>query len=115
MRLQQWALALPLLLSSTLAADTNTTSPRVILAQPFHPPQVFRNLNLVRNINLEKSYARETVNVVFENVSPEPQEEYFLPFEKGTIGRVGGVEVKDRKVPERVGYRSELVEIDPFR
>ena len=113
MRLLQWAV---LGLLSLTAADVNLThESRNIIPQTFKPPQHFRNVNLVRNINLEKSYARETINVVIENVDKEPQSEYYLPFEQGVIGRVGGVEVKDKKQPDREGFRAEVAEIDPFR
>lgn len=113
MRLLQWAL---LGLISLTTADSNLThESRNILPETFKPPQHFRNVNLVRNINLEKSYARETVNVVIENVDKEPQSEYYLPFEQGIIGRVGGVEVKDKKDPNRGGFIAEAAEIDPFR
>ena len=72
-------------------------------------------MNLVKNINLEKSYARETINVVIENVDKAAQSEYYLPFEQGTLGRVGGVEVRDKKEPEKGGFLAEVVEIDPYR
>jgi oligosaccharyltransferase complex subunit alpha (ribophorin I) len=111
MRLLQWA-TLGLLTLTT--ADSNLThESRNILPSTFKPPQHFRNVNLVRNINLEKSYARETINVVIENVDKAPQSEYYLPFEQDTIGRVGGVEVRDKKTPEKGGFRAEVVEFDP--
>lgn len=120
MRLLQWALVALIPLT---AADSNLThESRQILDQTFKPPQHFRNVNLVRNINLEKSYARETINVVIENISEEPQSEYYLPFEQGVIGRVGGVEVRDKKEKdakdskdaERSVFGVEIAEIDPF-
>lgn len=111
MRLLQWA-TLGLLTLTT--ADSNLThESRNILPSTFKPPQHFRNVNLVRNINLEKSYARETINVVIENVDKAAQSEYYLPFEQGTIGRVGGVEVRDKKTPEKGGFQAEVVEFDP--
>ena len=113
MRLLQWAFFGLLTLTN---ADSNLThSSRNILPSTFKPPQHFRNVNLVRNINLEKSYARETINVVIENVDKAAQSEYYLPFEQGTIGRVGGVEVRDKKEPEKGGFLAEVVEIDPYR
>jgi oligosaccharyltransferase complex subunit alpha (ribophorin I) len=112
MRLLQWA-TLGLLTLTT--ADSNLThESRNILPSTFKPPQHFRNVNLVRNINLEKSYARETINVVIENVDKAPQSEYYLPFEQDTIGRVGGVEARDKKTPEKGGFQAEVVEIDPY-
>ena len=113
MRLIEWAF---LGLIALTSADSNLThSSRNILPSTFKPPAHFRNVNLVRNVNLEKSYARETINVMIENVSKEPQSEYFLPFEPGTIARVGAVEVKDKKEPERTGFVAELAEVDPLR
>lgn len=113
MRLSQWAL---LGLTSIVSADLNgTLESRNILPSTFKPPPHFRNVNLVRNINLEKSYPRETINVVVENLDVAPQSEYYLPFEQGTIERVGGLEVKDKKEPERIGFGVKIVEIDPHR
>jgi hypothetical protein len=113
MRLLQWAL---LGITGAVVAQSNTTGEsRNILTSPFTPPQHFRNVNLVRNINLEKSYPRETINVVIENVDQQAQAEYFVPFEQGLIGRVGGLEVKDKKDPGRKGFSVDVVGIDPFR
>jgi hypothetical protein len=113
MRSLQWAI---LGLTTLASADLNETYElRNILPTAFKPPQHFRNVNLVRNINLEKSYARETINVVIENIDAAPQSEYYLPFEQGTLGRVGGLEVKDKKEPERTGFLAETVEVDPYR
>jgi oligosaccharyltransferase complex subunit alpha (ribophorin I) len=113
MRLLSWSLAA---LVTYASADSNLTQEsRNILPSTFKPPQHFRNVNLVRNINLEKSYPRETINVVIENIDAQPQSEYFVPFEQGTLGRVGGLEVKDKKDPERTGFVAEVVEVDPYR
>ncbi|CAK4025271.1 oligosaccharyltransferase subunit alpha like [Lecanosticta acicola] len=113
MRLLSWALLG--LSTSAAAADVNTThESRNILSSTFAPPKHFRNVNLVRNINLEKSYPRETLNVVIENVDKEAQREYFLPFEQGTLGRIGGLEVRDKKEAEKSGvFGVEIVGIDP--
>ena len=40
---------------------------------------------------------RETVNIVVSNVDKKPQSEYYLPFEYDTIGKIGGIEVRDKK------------------
>ncbi|KAF2772658.1 Ribophorin I [Teratosphaeria nubilosa] len=112
MRLLRWAL---LGLTSLASADMNQThGSRRILPSTFKPPQHWRNVNLVRNINLEKSYPRETINVVVENIDAAPQSEYYLPFEGGVIGRVGALEVKDKKEPEKNGFVAEIVEVDPY-
>lgn len=113
MRLLRWVAAG---LVSLVSADSNLThSSRNILQSTFQPPQHFRNLNLVRNINLEKSFPRETINVVIENIDASPQSEYFVPFEQRTLGRIGGLEARDKKNPERTGFVAELVEVDPYR
>lgn len=113
MRLSQWA---TLGLLSLVTADSNLThESRNILPSTFKPPQHFRNVNLVRNINLEKNYVRETVNVVIENIDKTAQSEYFLPFEPETIARVGGLEVRDKKDPEKRGFSAELAVTDGSR
>ena len=86
-----------------------------ILPDNFKPPQVFNNVNLLRNINLEKGYVKETVNVVIENVDAEEQDTYYIPFEAHTVANVGGFEVRDKKNPEIPVFPSELVEYDPYR
>nr|POE93300.1 dolichyl-diphosphooligosaccharide--protein glycosyltransferase subunit 1 [Quercus suber] len=121
MRPSSWALVgLVGLISSitTTSAESNATQPpasRNILSSPFKPAQHFRNVNLVRHINLDKNYPRETINVVIENIDTQPQSEYYLPFEAGSLSRVGGFEVKDKKEPERLGFVAEAVEIDAHR
>ncbi|KAJ8608015.1 hypothetical protein MRB53_039921 [Persea americana] len=96
-----------------LAYAANTTNgSRDSVKSTFSPPQHFRNVNLVRNINLEKSYARDTVNVVIENVSPQPQSEYYIAFD-GSIQNIGGVEVRDKKDAEKGRFQVELV-ADPL-
>jgi oligosaccharyltransferase complex subunit alpha (ribophorin I) len=110
------ALSLAAALCSFLAvhADSNLTS-QTILPSTFKPPQVFKNVNLLRSINLEKAYARETINVVIENIDKAPQSEYYLPFAADTIGKVGGLEVADKKAPEKGQFNVEVVEYDPDR
>ena len=103
-------------LITLVTADSNLThESRNILPTTFKPPQHFKNVNLVRNVNLERSYAKETVNVVIENIDNEAHSEYYMPFEQGVIGRVGGVEVRDKKDENRVAFGVDLAEIDPFR
>lgn len=100
------------------AAKDNSSDPlssKQILAGAFKPPQVFRNLNLVRNVNLEKAYPRETINVVIENVSDKPEDEYYLPFEASLISQVGGLEVRDKKDAEKPAFDVEVVEFDVNR
>ncbi|KAG8532686.1 uncharacterized protein KY384_002563 [Bacidia gigantensis] len=96
-------------------ADTNesTLTSRQILPNSFKPPPVFKNVHLLRNINLEKGYARESINVVVENLDSKPQDTYFLPFRAESIQKIGGLEVRDKKDPEKPAFKSEVVEYDP--
>ena len=68
---------------------------------------------LVRNINLDKSYAKEAINVLIENVDTHPQSQYYLLFEAGTLSRLGGLEVRDKKALDKEGFTAEIVEVDP--
>lgn len=108
------ASALLVVASSALSATAASSSKNSQPAQ-FKPPQVFRNANLVHIISLEKNYAKEQINVLIENVSNEPQSEYYLPFTAEQIARVGGFEVKDRKNANAGPFVSEAVEYDPNR
>lgn len=106
------------LLPSSYADDSNLTEPlssHQILPESFKPPQVFKHVNLVRNINLEKSYVRETINVVVENTDLGPQDVYYFPFNADTIGHIGGFEVRDKKEPSKLSFPAEVVEYDPYR
>lgn len=99
------------LLAPSLCAATNLTTPsRLDLPSGFKPPQVFKNTNLVRNTNLEKSYVRETVNVVVENVDKKPQNDYYIPFSAEVFDRIGGFEVRDKKTPEEGRFNVDYTE-----
>lgn len=98
--------------SSLVCADETKTSSRVAAAGEVNPPQVFMNTHLVRNTNLEKGYVREVVNVVVENVDKQPQSEYYLPFTSDVIDKVGSLEVRDKKAPEKGRMDVEAVEVD---
>lgn len=126
----QWSLVLPImrssaliaaclcLISTTSLADSNLTTPlssRQILPDNFKPPQVFENFNLLRNINLEKSYIRETINVIIQNVDVKEQDTYYIPFKAEAIAKVGGLEVRDKKDIGKPAFRSEFVEYDLYR
>lgn len=103
---------------SSIAAGSILSTPlssHQILPDNFKPPQVFKNANLLRNINLEKGYVKETVNVVIENIDAKEQDTYYIPFKAEAIGNVGGLEVRDKKDPEKPAFRSEVVEYDPYR
>ncbi|RFU31330.1 hypothetical protein B7463_g5022, partial [Scytalidium lignicola] len=94
---------------------SNVTKPagsKQILPANFKPPQVFKNANLVHIINLEKSYPKESINVVIENIASTPQNEYFLPFTSSQMEKIGVLEVKDRKDPNSPLFEVEPMEID---
>ena len=106
------------LLFSVGLADSNLTtslSSHQILPINFKPPLIFKNVNLVRNTNLEKGYVRETVSVVIENIDSKPQDEYFIPFKAEAIGKVGGLQVRDKRNAEEPAFRAEVVQYDPYR
>lgn len=69
----------------------------------------------MRVVNLEKSFPRNTINVVIENVSPEPQDEYFLPFTKQEAEKLGVLEVRDKKDPSLPPFDVEAVAIESAR
>jgi hypothetical protein len=97
------------------AKSNLTQGSKNVLPSTFQPPQHFRNTNLVRNINLEKNYPRETINVVVENIDKKPQSEYYLPFEQHVIGRIGGLEAKDKKDASKAPFNVEIVALDEGR
>ncbi|ODA79596.1 hypothetical protein RJ55_05190 [Drechmeria coniospora] len=98
--------------SATVSASLSTSS-KIQLPSDFLPPQVFKNANLVHIISLKKNYVKEQVNVLVENVSNEPQDEYYLPFTADQMSRVGGFEVNDRKDDNAGPFVVEEVEYDP--
>ncbi|KAL8836235.1 MAG: hypothetical protein Q9170_003012 [Blastenia crenularia] len=116
MRASKLLVACGVLFSSWALADANPSEPlssQQILPNNFKPPQVFQNVNLLRNINLEKSYVRETVNLVIENIDSRPQSEYYIPFAAEVIDKVGGFEARDKKNPGPA-FKSEVTEYDPY-
>lgn len=115
----KFAALLPGVLSclSLVAATSfqSTRTSKITLPATFTPPQVFKNANLVHIVSLEKNYAKETINTKIENISKEPQDEYFIPFTSAQLSKVGGIEVKDKKNPEAGLFQVELVEFDTNR
>lgn len=100
-----------MLLITSITAQSNVTElnqSQQILQADFKPPQVFENVNLVRTTNLEKGYVRETINIVVSNVDKNTQSEYYLPFEYDTIGKVGGIEVRDKKDAAKSSFNVKL-------
>ncbi|MCJ1450828.1 dolichyl-diphosphooligosaccharide--protein glycosyltransferase subunit 1 [Mycoblastus sanguinarius] len=117
MRLFTIAAACLALFCIACGAEPNLTTPlssHQILPDNFKPPQVFKNINLLRNINLEKGYVKETVNVIIENTDTNAQDTYFIPFKAEAIANLGGLEVRDKKDPEKPAFVSEVVEYDPY-
>lgn len=103
--------------SSAFCAE-NLTKPltsKSLLPANFKPSQSFKNVNLVHTINLEKSYPKESINVVIENIASSPQDEYYLPFTARQMETIGGLEVKDRKDAESALFEVEPVEFDTER
>jgi oligosaccharyltransferase complex subunit alpha (ribophorin I) len=105
-------------ISSFACAELNHSKPllsKQVLPGTFTPPQVFKNNNLVRNINLDKSYPRETINIVIENVDAKPQSEYYLLFESSLLANIGGFEVRDKKDASKGIFDVEVVGYDADR
>ena len=109
------ALIFVAILTSYSSANDNASTSHQVLPSSFKPPPVFNNVHLMRHTNLEKGYVKETINIVIENNDKEPQDQYFLPFTANTISKVGGLEVRDKKAPEKPAFFAELVEYDPYR
>ncbi|KAH8699409.1 oligosaccharyltransferase alpha subunit [Phaeosphaeriaceae sp. PMI808] len=100
---------------SLAAAELNQSNgllSKQVLASTFTPPQVFKNNNLVKNINLDKGFARETINVIIENIDSKPQSEYYLPFETDLISKIGGLEARDKKAVDKGTFTVEVVGFD---
>jgi oligosaccharyltransferase complex subunit alpha (ribophorin I) len=95
----------------TESNGTATPSPRRVIPSNFSPPQVFKNINLLRNTNLEKGYVRETINVVIENIDRKPQSEYYIAFPTNIYSKVGGLEVHDKNDAKKGKF--EVVATDP--
>ena len=100
-------------LISSCSGETNLTS-RQILPPTFKPPQNFKNVNLLRSINLEKGYVREAINIVIENIDRKPQSEYYILFPLESISKVGGLQVRDKQDASLPAFRSQLIEYDPY-
>ncbi|KAI4162363.1 MAG: hypothetical protein LQ342_004077 [Letrouitia transgressa] len=117
MRLSSFIAASAALWCTVCAADSNLSEPlssHQILPTNFKPPQVFKNTNLVRTINLEKSFVRETINVIIENIDSKPQDEYYIPFPAETISKVGGLQVRDKKNTDIPPFKTSIVEYDTY-
>jgi oligosaccharyltransferase complex subunit alpha (ribophorin I) len=118
MRPVSWAAALLGCAATLVSAEKSNTSEHLSsqnILPAFKPSPVFKNANLVHIISLEKGYPKETVNVVIENISNEPQDEYYIPFTAEQMEKIGDLEVRDKKVPELGLFAAEAAEIDTER
>ncbi|WEW57985.1 dolichyl-diphosphooligosaccharide--protein glycosyltransferase subunit 1 [Emydomyces testavorans] len=106
--------AVALLLTSCVhATDPNSTyasSTAHVLPRNFSPPQTFKNLNLLRNINLEKGYVREIITVLIENIDKQPQSTYYIPFSNEVIGKVGGLEAWEKNAEKNGRFPVEATQ-----
>ncbi|KAL4778987.1 Ribophorin I [Aspergillus varians] len=98
-------------LCGLVLSSSSIVSAHSLLPADFKPPQLFKNVNIVRNTNLEKGYARETVNVLVENVDKEPQSDYYLSFPTDVFDRVGGLEVRNKKEPGKGRFDVDVAEV----
>jgi oligosaccharyltransferase complex subunit alpha (ribophorin I) len=89
------------------ASSANVTARS--LPNSFTPPSVFENTNLVRNVNLERSYPRETTNIVVKNIDKQAQSQYYLQFPSDLITKVGGLDVKDKNKADAT-FKVELAQ-----
>lgn len=87
--------------SSAQSNLTTAQETQKILTGDFKPPQVFENTNVVRTINLEKGYVRETTNVLITNTDKAAQSDYYVPFDYDLVGRIGGFDARDKKHADR--------------
>ncbi|CAZ80778.1 unnamed protein product [Tuber melanosporum] len=100
--LRNWgALLLPLASLFSLAPCSSADS---TLVQPkeFTPPPVFKNTNLLRTIDITKPYVRETTAMVIDNISKEPQTEYYVLVPKGIIENISYFEARGESGPHAV-------------
>ncbi|KAI5807124.1 Ribophorin I [Geopyxis carbonaria] len=83
----------------TLALTSSAPAQSVSVPAGFTPPQVFKNTNLLRNIDITRPYTREIIAVIVENISDKPQSEYYVPFDAALAEDVSYVEARDKKGP----------------
>ena len=53
--------------------------------------------------------------MVVENVDKEPQSTYYLAFPSEVFDKVGGLEVRDRKAPEKGPFDVGVLSVDSPR
>jgi oligosaccharyltransferase complex subunit alpha (ribophorin I) len=98
-----------------LQAAASPSSTQQVLPSNLQPPQTYKNVNLLRNTNLEKGYVRETINVVVENIDKKPQSDYYLAVPSDVFKKVGGLEVRNKNSPEGGRFQVEAARLDPSR
>lgn len=97
------------LIPNTLALSNSSAK---LLPTSFEPPQVFENVNLVRNVNLKKSFPRETVNVVIQNVDMAPRDEYYWLVPSNVVANIGGFDARDKDEQNAGPFQVELAQSD---
>ncbi|RPB03159.1 Ribophorin I [Choiromyces venosus 120613-1] len=100
--LRNWgALLLPLTSLFSLSSCSSADSTLALPKDPT-PPQVFKNSNLLRTIDITKPYVRETIAMVIDNISKEPQAEYYVPIPKGIVENISYLEARGEDGPHVV-------------
>lgn len=56
-----------------------------------------------------------TINVIIENIDTNAQTDYYIPFKTELIGKIGGLEVRDKKDPEKPPFGVEITQYDSYR
>ncbi|KAK9355476.1 Ribophorin I [Lipomyces doorenjongii] len=84
-------------------------------AAAFVPSSAFQIQNLFRTVDLTKSYLRESASFIIENISEEPQNEYYVAVPSEIVGNATDshlaiMEVKEKRVDPAV---SLVVEVGP--
>lgn len=97
--LAPWGLLAVFARLCTCSLPSSSPATPLVLPPDFTPPQVLKNTNLLRSVDLTRPYSREVVAVIVENVSGAPQNEYYVPFDKEMAERVSYVEARDKAGP----------------
>jgi ribophorin I len=98
-------------LSTSLVTAASANATVLTLSNSFTPPNVFENTNLVRNVNLDRSYPRETTNIVVKNLDKQPQSTYYFQFPTELVPNVAGLTVKNKNNADAT-YKVELAQYE---
>lgn len=82
-------------LAHTVVASSPTSE--LLLPADFKPPQVFKHSNLLRSIDLTKTYVRQVIAAIVETTSDKPQDEYYFPLPQHLVETVSVIEARDKK------------------